>query len=69
MEGKLQWFSGLLSKFLGKSGQNPENTESWKYWRVGSPKPMSNRVDYIYFSEPIYKCFQLTHSTVRRQEM
>jgi hypothetical protein len=28
MEGKLQWFSGLLSKFLGKSGQNPENTES-----------------------------------------
>jgi hypothetical protein len=27
IEGKLQWLSGLLKKFLGKSRLNPENTE------------------------------------------
>jgi hypothetical protein len=27
IEGKLQWLSGLLSKFLEKSVLHPENTE------------------------------------------
>jgi hypothetical protein len=27
IEGKIQWLSGLLSKYLGKSGQNSENTD------------------------------------------
>jgi hypothetical protein len=32
IEGKLQWHSGLLSKFLGKAGLNTENTDGF-----GSP--------------------------------